>query len=101
MIRLSRRQVVVGASAAGLGLLAGCGRLPWQAQEPKVARIGYLSPEFSAGRGRFSTSLADAFREGLRGLGYVEGQNIVIEYRVTDGRTERLSELAAELVRLP
>ena len=43
MTGLSRRQFVLGAGAAGLGLLAGCGRLPWQAQPPaKVPRIGLL-----------------------------------------------------------
>jgi putative tryptophan/tyrosine transport system substrate-binding protein len=40
------------------------------------------------------------FRQGLRDLGYVEGQNIVIEYRYAEGRAEQLPDLAAELVRL-
>ena len=65
-------------------------------QPPRVARIGYLSPlsaSADAGQGK-------AFREGLRDLGYVEGQNAVIEARYASGRFERLSELAAELVRL-
>jgi putative ABC transport system substrate-binding protein len=44
--------------------------------------------------------LPDAFRQGLRELGYVEGQSIAIEYRFDEGRTERLPDLAAELVRL-
>jgi putative tryptophan/tyrosine transport system substrate-binding protein len=42
----------------------------------------------------------DSFRQGLRALGHVEGQNIIIEYRFTDGKFDRLPELAAELVRL-
>ncbi len=44
--------------------------------------------------------LLDAFRGGLRDLGYVEGQNIVIAYRWSEGRDERFSDLAADLVRL-
>jgi len=42
----------------------------------------------------------EAFRQGLRELGYVEGQNLVIEYRYAEGSEERLRDLAAELVRL-
>ena len=65
-----------------------------EAQQPKkVPRIGYLSLTTSP-RG------PDAFLQGLRDLGYIEGQNIVIEYRDAAGRAERLSDLAAELVRL-
>jgi putative ABC transport system substrate-binding protein len=79
----------------GLGLLAGCGRLPWQAQAPaKIPQLGYLSA-FAPGDG-----LTAAFREGLREHGYIEGQNIVIEYRFAEGRQDRVPELAAELVRL-
>jgi putative tryptophan/tyrosine transport system substrate-binding protein len=70
-----------------------------QAQPPaKVPRIGYLvtgglaSPE--------TRVLLDAFRQGLRERGYVEGQNIVIEYRAADGQLERFPALAAELVQL-
>jgi putative tryptophan/tyrosine transport system substrate-binding protein len=65
-----------------------------EAQQPKkVPRIGYLSLTTSP-RG------PDAFLQGLRDLGYIEGQNIVIEYRDAAGRAERLPDLAAELVRL-
>jgi putative ABC transport system substrate-binding protein len=68
-----------------------------QAQQPaQLPRIGYLSatpPAANAGR-------LEAFRQGLRALGYVEGQNIVIESRYAEGKLERLPELAAELVRL-
>jgi len=70
---------------------------PAEAQQPaKVPRIGYLTG------GSLSANLArlEAFRQGLRELGYVEGKNIVIEYRYAEGKFDRLPELAAELVRL-
>ena len=67
------------------------------AQQPKkVARIGFLAPATRTGYRHYT----DALLQGLRELGYVEGQNIVIEYRWADGNFERLPELAAELVRL-
>jgi putative ABC transport system substrate-binding protein len=61
----------------------------------KVHRIGRLSP----GLPETNPGL-EAFRQGLRELGYVEGQNLVIEYRYAEGRDDRLADLAAELVRL-
>jgi ABC-type uncharacterized transport system substrate-binding protein len=67
-----------------------------EAQEArKVYKIGVLEP-FSASE---NAANLDAFRQGLRELGYVEGQNLVIEYRSADGRNERFAELAATLVR--
>jgi putative ABC transport system substrate-binding protein len=70
---------------------------PAAAQQPKkVPRIGFLSgasPSALAGR-------VEAFRQGLRDLGYVEGKNIVIEYRYAEGKLDRLPALAAELVHL-
>jgi putative ABC transport system substrate-binding protein len=62
----------------------------------KVYRIGYLS----AGSGTLSSPYTTAFRQGLRELGWIEGQSIVIEYRSAEGQLERLPTLAAELVRL-
>ena len=62
----------------------------------KIARIGYLSP-LTAGA---DAAHREAFRQGLRALGYVEGKNAVIETRYADGRFERLPDLAAEIVRL-
>jgi ABC-type uncharacterized transport system substrate-binding protein len=47
-----------------------------------------------------SSPALDAFRQGLRELGWVEGQNLVVDYRLTEGRSDRLPELAAELVQL-
>ena len=76
-------------------LLAPCS--PAKAQQPtKVPWIGYLSGNsFSAVAAR-----TDAFRQGVRELGYIEGKNIVIEYRNFEGKLDRLPALAAELVRL-
>ena len=68
-----------------------------EAQQPKkIWRIGYLSG-FELAR---ESTRAEAIRLALRELGYIEGQNIAIEYRYTEGKTDRLPELAAELVRL-
>jgi putative ABC transport system substrate-binding protein len=68
-----------------------------EAQQPtKVPRIGYLSPTSPS----VSPTRIEAFRQGLRELGYVEGKNIVIEYRYAEGKFDRLPALAAELVRL-
>jgi putative ABC transport system substrate-binding protein len=60
----------------------------------KRYRIGFLSPSVAAAGGA-----PEAFRQGLRDLGYVEGQNITVEYRYADGRLELLPRLAAELVK--
>jgi len=66
------------------------------AQQPaRVARIGFLSNSSSAFPGRIQ-----AFRQGLRDLGYVEGKNIVIEWRYAEGKLDRHTALAAELVNL-
>jgi len=68
-----------------------------EAQQPKkVYRIGYLSSQDSAGE----AARAEAIRRALREFGYIEGQNIVTEYRYAEGKIDRYSELAAELVRL-
>jgi putative ABC transport system substrate-binding protein len=67
-----------------------------EAQHPKTPRIGVLVT------GSVSTqkSLDDAFRQGLRELGYTEGKNIVIEYRYAEGKLSRYPELANEMARL-
>src|SRR5262245_54617800 len=63
---------------------------------PKISRIGYLGP-VSPTEGAV---VLQSFRQGLRELGYVEGQNIAIDYRWAEGRTDRFAPLAAELVQL-
>jgi ABC-type uncharacterized transport system substrate-binding protein len=70
---------------------------PAEAQQPtKVPRIGYLSTTDAA----TDSPRAEGIRLALRELGYIEGQNIAIEYRYAEGRSEREPGLAAELVRL-
>ena len=70
---------------------------PHRAQQPKkVTRIGYLSSQDPA----YESARAEGIRLALRDLGYIEGQNIAIEYRYSEGKTDRAPELAAELVRL-
>ena len=68
-----------------------------QAQQPKkLPRLGYLTAADPASE----STRAEAIRLALRDLGYIEGQNIAIEYRYAEGKLDRLPELAAELVRL-
>jgi putative ABC transport system substrate-binding protein len=93
---VSRRRFVQGAGVAGLGLLAGCGQLPRQTQPAaKVPRLGIL------GASDASNPDWEALRAGLRELQYVDGQNISIVIRSSDGDDERLRSLAAELVAVP
>jgi putative tryptophan/tyrosine transport system substrate-binding protein len=88
-----KRTITVLALCAMLSAL--CASAEAQ-QSKKVSRIGYL------GATSRSTNPArtEAFRQGLRELGYVEGKNIVIEYRYAEGKPDRLPALASELVRL-
>jgi putative tryptophan/tyrosine transport system substrate-binding protein len=76
-------------------LLAQCPAA--EAQQPtKIPRIGFLNTNAAAA----FTARTEGFRQGLRELGYVEGKNILIEYRYAEGKLDRLASLAAELVRL-
>jgi putative ABC transport system substrate-binding protein len=88
---MDRRRFLLTSVA---GVLAA--PLAAEAQPAKVARIGYLSPLSASA----DSTHSEAFRQGLRDLGYVEGQNAVIEARYADGKFERLPDLAAEIVRL-
>src|SRR5881628_2056508 len=71
--------------------------VPAEAQQTgKVPRIGFLGNSTASG----SAVLLEAFRQELSKLGWIEGKNITIEYRFSEQKTERLPELAADLVRL-
>ena len=97
MKREERRveQGIFAALALCALLFALCGSASAQ-QTGKVPRIGFL---LAVPASTISSRIA-AFRQGLRELGYVEGKNIVIEWRSTEGNPDRLPSLAAELVRL-
>ena len=91
----NRKNLKLVACALCAVLFALC--VSAEAQQPKkVPRVGYLAgPSLSSMSAR-----TEAFRQGLRELGYVEGKNIVIEYRYAEGKLERVPALAAELVHL-
>jgi len=81
---------------AGTGAVLLAAPLAAEAQQAaKIARIGWLAVNLAA-----APRLEEAFRQGLRDLGYVEGRNVVIEIRDAEGKPERLPALAAELVAL-
>ena len=83
---MKRSLLLIVVLVAANGIIA-------EAQQPKkIPRIGYLTGVGSAP--------SKGFLQGLRDLGYIEGKNILIEFRTTGGKSERLPELAAELVRL-
>jgi putative ABC transport system substrate-binding protein len=92
----ARRKILCFALCAVLLAL----ELSAEAQQPagKVPRIGFLS--FGSASDPTTALRLDAFRQGLRELGYTEQKNINIEFRYADGRSERLAELVEELLRL-
>src|SRR5262249_9667624 len=93
--RVRRRDFITLLGArASLALNARAARV--QQQGGKVGGIGFVGLTPRADR----PTLHDAIRQGVRELGWVEGQNIVIDYRYAEGRVDRLRDLAAELVRL-
>jgi putative ABC transport system substrate-binding protein len=91
-VEMKRKITVLTLSAL---LFALCGSVDAQ-QTGKVPRIGFLDSSTASG----IAVLSEAFRQELNKLGWIEGKNITIEYRFGEQKTERLPELAAELVRL-
>jgi putative ABC transport system substrate-binding protein len=90
---ISRRQLLV---ALGVGALIAPFR-SFAQQQGRIWRIGFLSSRRPAS---LDSDALGAFPRAMRELGYVEGKNLVIEWRFADGKVERLPDLAAELVRL-
>src|SRR5216684_2429610 len=94
-----RRRDLLGLCAAALLASGAAGAWPLAApaQQPaKVPRVGWIWAGRSAGN---PTEVA-GFRQGLKELGYIEGQNVVVEYRFGEDRHDRVADLAAELVQL-
>ena len=87
--------ILVAILAVGLLVEVHAAEAQPRTDKAKTARIGFLTSNPAA-----SPHLREAFRQGLRDLGYVEGRNLVIEYRDAEGKPERFAALAAELVAL-
>jgi len=93
MRQIPRRQFLATAGALLAASRPGFAQQPAAATMPRIGFLGVATPAAWATR-------LDAFRAGLRDLGYVEGKNIVIEFRFAEGQYDRLPGLAAELIRL-
>src|SRR3954471_2300803 len=89
---MRRRQFIAGFGAASVAGLPAA----WGQQPGKVWRIGMLDTAPAT----LNAAAIGAFRQELRRLGYIDGANLIIEYRSSAGRTERFPDLAAELLRL-
>ena len=93
----NRRKLVIALSLAGTAVRLLTAGTAARAQQPaKVPRIAILAGSSAAGE----SPRVEAFRQGLRDLGYAEGKNIALEYRYADARFDRLPALADELIRL-
>lgn len=88
---ISRRKVITALGAGALAPLMVCAQ-----QSGKIPRVGMLG----GGSHSANATRIDAFRRGLRELGYVEGKNVILEQRWADGKLDRIAPLAAELARL-
>jgi len=89
---MNRRVFITGLGAVLAAPLGAAAQRP-----ANVSRIGY----FDGASPNTNPGLLEAFRDGLRELGYIEGKHLVIEYRWAEGRYERLPALAADLVKIP
>src|SRR5712691_3442982 len=85
------RAALIGVVALGLLVTPLAAEAQPARRVPRIGVLGELSP---------ADPFLAAFRQGLRELGYIEGQNIVVEYRYAHGVVERFPELATELIRL-
>jgi putative ABC transport system substrate-binding protein len=92
---MDRRDTILALVA--LGTAAGT-RVALAQQQGKVWHVGFLSLQTRSDS--LISQYNDAFLKGMRGLGYVEGKNLVVEWRFADGKSERLPDMAAELVQL-
>jgi putative tryptophan/tyrosine transport system substrate-binding protein len=92
---MRRREFItlLGGATAGAVICPLAARAQKGAKVPRIGYLGYSSPPLER-------HLVEAFQQGLRSIGYVDGQNVAIEYRSADGKLERLPALATELVGL-
>ena len=94
---MNRRRFLQGSlTLAGVGLLSACGAprfRPWQTGPTRIGMISFVTPAAGAPQ-------VEALRDGLRALGHLEGRDVIVEPRFTEGEVERSADLAAELVRL-
>src|SRR5262245_66296633 len=80
-----------------VGAAVTAGPLAARAQQSSMPVVGFLNAASAGGYTRFVSE----FRRGLNSMGFVEGQNVVVEYRWADGHYDRVPDLAADLIRRP